>query len=279
MSDVVERPARSLDSASKGNWVRLSLIGVIGGILSGLFAIGGGIIMVPLLIAFAHLNQRTASATSLAAIIPASVVGSFTYLVAGEIDLLAGLFITVGGVAGALIGAALLKRIPLVWLRWMFIVFIIAVAARMFLVSPVRGEDLPFSVAVALGYIVLGLAMGILSGLFGIGGGIIVVPALIGIFAISDLVAKGTSLLVMIPTSTIGTTANWRAGSVDVKAGLIIGIAATIASVPGAALALTLPPRLSGTLFGLLLLVVAAQLTSRALKASRLNRTPGPVSN
>jgi uncharacterized membrane protein YfcA len=127
-------------------------------------------------------------------------------------------------------------------------------------------------VLVALGYVVLGLAMGILSGLFGIGGGIIVVPALIGIFAISDLIAKGTSLLVMIPTSAIGTVANWRAGTVDVRAGLIVGAAATAASIPGAALALALPARLSGILFGLLLLVVAAQLTVRAIKASKTPR-------
>jgi hypothetical protein len=244
----------------------------VGGLLSGLFAIGGGIIMVPLLMALANFDQRRAAATSLAAIVPASIVGSTTYLLAGEIDLLAGFFIAIGGIVGALLGSALLKRIPIIWLRWMFIVFILLVAARMVLVSPVRGESLEFSVLVALGYVMLGLVMGILSGLFGIGGGIIVVPALIGIFAISDLIAKGTSLLVMIPTSAIGTGANWRAGTVDVRAGLIVGVAATTASIPGAALALALPARLSGILFGLLLLVVAAQLTVRALRTSRSPR-------
>jgi hypothetical protein len=253
-------------------WIVLIVVGVVGGILSGLFAIGGGIIMVPLLMALANFDQRRAAATSLAAIVPASVVGSTTYLLAGEIDLLAGFFIAIGGIAGALLGSALLKKIPIVWLRWMFIVFILLVAARMVLVSPVRGESLEFSVLVALGYVVLGLVMGILSGLFGIGGGIIVVPALIGIFAISDLIAKGTSLLVMIPTSAIGTGANWRAGTVDIRAGLIVGAAATAASIPGAALALALPARLSGILFGLLLLVVAAQLTVRAIRASRTPR-------
>lgn len=253
-------------------WIVLIVVGLIGGLLSGLFAIGGGIIMVPMLMALANFNQRRAAATSLAAIVPASIVGSITYLLAGEIDLLAGFFIAIGGIVGALLGSALLKKIPIVWLRWMFIVFILLVAVRMFLVSPVRGESLEFSVLVALGYVALGLAMGILSGLFGIGGGIIVVPAMIGIFAISDLIAKGTSLLVMIPTSAIGTGANWRAGTVDVRAGLIVGVAATASSIPGAALALALPARLSGILFGLLLLVVAAQLTVRAIRTSHTPR-------
>ena len=269
MSGVSESSPPAPRPAGTRFWIVLIVVGVVGGLLSGLFAIGGGIIMVPLLMALANFDQRRAAATSLAAIVPASVVGSITYLLAGEIDLLAGLFIAIGGIVGALLGSALLKRIPIVWLRWMFIVFILLVAARMVLVSPVRGESLEFSALVALGYVVLGLAMGILSGLFGIGGGIIVVPALIGIFAISDLIAKGTSLLVMIPTSAIGTGANWRAGTVDVGAGLIVGVAATAASIPGAALALALPARLSGILFGLLLLVVAAQLTLRAIRASR----------
>ncbi len=268
MSGVKESARPGPRAAGTRFWIVLIGVGVVGGLLSGLFAIGGGIIMVPLLMALANFDQRRAAATSLAAIVPASVVGSATYLLAGEIDLLAGFFIAVGGIVGALLGSALLKRIPIVWLRWMFIVFILLVAARMVLVSPVRGESLEFSALVALGYVVLGLAMGILSGLFGIGGGIIVVPALIGIFAISDLVAKGTSLLVMIPTSAIGTAANWRAGTVDVGAGLIVGVAATAASIPGAALALALPARLSGILFGLLLLVVAAQLTFRAIRTS-----------
>ncbi|MHA7263700.1 sulfite exporter TauE/SafE family protein [Arthrobacter sp. TMN-37] len=269
MSGVKEGSPPAPSVAGTGFWIVLIGVGVVGGLLSGLFAIGGGIIMVPLLMALANFDQRSAAATSLAAIVPASVVGSTTYLLAGEIDLLAGFFIAIGGIVGALLGSALLKRIPIVWLRWMFIVFILLVAARMVLVSPVRGESLEFSALVALGYAVLGLAMGILSGLFGIGGGIIVVPALIGIFAASDLIAKGTSLLVMIPTSAIGTAANWRAGTVDVGAGLIVGVAATAASIPGAALALALPARLSGILFGLLLLVVAAQLTLRAIKTSR----------
>jgi hypothetical protein len=136
-------------------------------------------------------------------------------------------------------------------------------------VTPERGESLDLSVGVALGYIGLGLVMGIASGLFGIGGGIIAVPALVAIFGISDLIAKGTSLLVMIPTSVVGTVSHSRARAVDVRAGLVLGIAATIASVPGAILALSLPPRLSAVLFAALLLAVAAQLISAAVRAPR----------
>ncbi|PRY65902.1 hypothetical protein B0I08_10950 [Glaciihabitans tibetensis] len=250
-------------------WIALALIGIIGGLLSGMFGIGGGIIMVPLLISLAGMDQRHASATSLVAIIPTAIVGSITYLVNGQIDLLAGLIIAVGAVVGAIIGSALLKRIPLVWLRWMFIVLILAVAARMLLIVPVRGEQLELDALLGLGYLALGLVMGIASGLFGIGGGIIAVPSLIAIFGMSDLIAKGTSLLVMIPTGITGTINNVRNGLVDVRAGLVVGIAATIAAVPGVALALLLTPRLSAILFAALLLVAAIQLTIKAIRAQR----------
>ncbi len=257
------------DASGPRYWVILASIGLVGGLLSGLFGIGGGIVMVPMLVIFARFNQRQAAATSLAAIVPTAIIGSITYLISGEIDIAAGAFIAIGAVSGALIGSSLLRRLSLPWLRWMFIVLIVLVAARLLLVTPERGESLDLSVGVALGYIGLGLVMGIASGLFGIGGGIIAVPALVAIFGISDLIAKGTSLLVMIPTSVVGTVSHSRARAVDVRAGLVLGIAATIASVPGAILALSLPPRLSAVLFAALLLVVAAQLISAAVRAPR----------
>ncbi|HEY8318549.1 MAG TPA: sulfite exporter TauE/SafE family protein [Amnibacterium sp.] len=250
-------------------WPLLAVIGIVGGLLSGLFGIGGGIVMVPLLTGIGKLDQRSAAATSLAAIVPTAIVGAGTYLAAGQADLLAALLISVGAIPGALLGSAMLKRLPVALLRWMFIVFMLLVAARLFLVPASRGGEVPFDPAIGAGYVLLGLVMGVLSGLLGIGGGVIAVPALVGVFGVSDLVAKGTSLLVMIPTSLVGTVANWRARTVRVGDGLVVGAAATVASLPGAAMALALPARLSTTLFAALLVLVAAQLTWKAIAAHR----------
>jgi uncharacterized membrane protein YfcA len=252
-------------------WLALALIGVVGGILSGLFAIGGGILMVPLLVWRAHLDQRQASATSLVAIIPVAVVSSAAYLVHGEVDVPAAALIAVGAAGGAVIGSALLRRISVHALRWMFIVFILVIAVRLLFVAPQRGHDLALSPSVAFGYFAVGLVMGIASGLFGIGGGIIAVPLLISFFAVSDLVAKGTSLLVTIPTSVIGTAANQRAGLVDVRGGLVVGVAAAAAAVPAVGLALLISARLSGLLFAALLIVVAAELGVKASRTARTN--------
>lgn len=254
---------------TQGYWVALVMIGVVGGVLSGLFAIGGGILMVPLLTWRAHLDQRAASATSLVAIIPTAITSSGVYFLKGEVDVAAGIVITIGAISGAVIGSALLRRISVAALTWMFITFIMGVAVRLLFVTPQRGHFLTISPRVAMGYIALGLAMGVASGLFGIGGGIIAVPLLISFFASSDLVAKGTSLLVTIPTSTIGTVANRHAGIVDVRAGVVVGFAAAAASIPAARLALLMSARLSSLLFAALLVGVATQLSVKAARASR----------
>jgi len=250
-------------------WIALGVTGLIGGLLSGIFGVGGGIVMVPLLMALVRMDQRLAATTSLAAIVPTSIAGSLTYLAAGHIDLVAGGIIAAGAVIGAVIGSRLLRRIPLVWLRWLFIVLLLVVAARMVMVEPERGAPLDLTWLVVLGYLALGLVMGIASGLFGIGGGVIAVPALVAVFGVSDLIAKGTSLLVLVPTSIVGTVANLRARAVDLRAGLVVGVAATVAAVPGVALAVLIPPRLSSILFALLLLIAAAQLIVTAVRARR----------
>lgn len=253
-----------------GYWIALVVTGLLGGLLSGVFGVGGGIVMVPLLISLAQMDQRRAATTSLAAIVPTSIVGTVSYAATGHIDVVAGTIIAVGAVVGSVIGTRLLRRIPLFWLRWLFIALLLVVMLRMLMVEPERGADLDLNWLVVLGYLALGLTMGIASGLFGIGGGVIAVPALVAVFGVSDLIAKGTSLLVLVPTSIVGTLANLRASQVDLRAGLVVGLAATIAAVPGVALALLIPPRLSSILFAALLLLAATQLTVKALRAPRV---------
>ncbi len=247
----------------------LILIGVAGGVLSGTFGVGGGIILVPLLITFGRLDQRHAAATSLLAILPTAIAGSIPYIVSGEVDFIAAGVIAAGAVVGAIVGASLLKRIPILWLRWIFIAVLAIVAARMIFLEPVRGEPLPFTVWLALGYLALGLIMGLASGLLGVGGGIIAVPALVAVFGVSDLIAKGVSLLAMIPTTVSGSVTNYRNRLVDIRSGLIVGAAAAVASVGGAFIALALPPRLAAILFAALLVGISVQLALKAIREQR----------
>ncbi len=237
-----------------------------------MFGVGGGIVMVPLLIWFLAMDQRHAAATSLAAIVPGAIAGSVSYLVNGHLDVLAGVLIAAGGIGGSLIGTRLLKILPLAVLRWGFVLLLLGIAVRMFLAVPERGGEISHEVLAGAGLVALGLAMGIAAGLFGIGGGVIAVPVLIALFGASDLVAKGTSLLAMIPTALTGTIANARNRMVRLTDGLIIGLAAAGASLIGSEVAFILPARLSSILFGCFVVAIAAQLTYRAIKLHRQAR-------
>lgn len=244
----------------------LLLVGAIGGFLSGMFGVGGGIIMVPLLVWLIGLDQRHASAISLVAIVPSAVAGAIQYAVAGHLDLIAGLLIAAGGIAGSLVGTRLLKTLPLSWLRWLFIALMVVTAVRLLLEVPSRGSDIVLTPGIIAGLVTLGLVMGVASGLFGVGGGVIAVPVLITVFGASDLVTKGTSLLAIIPTALTGSVANTRNGLVQPLDGIIAGVAATASSFGGVAVALVLSPRVASTLFAVLLIVTITQLTVRAIR-------------
>lgn len=245
----------------KPPWTALVIIGVIGGALSGLFAIGGAIVMVPLLVWRAGMDQRRATATSLVAILPTAVVGSATYLVHADVDITVAGLISAGAIVGAIAGSRLLHRLPVVWLRWIFIAFLLLTAAHMLITMPEPAHAHAFSPVVAVGYMLLGILTGVASGLFGIGGAIISVPLLGTVFALSDVVAKGTALLVSIPTSVVGTISNRRGSNpVDVRSGLILGVTAAAASVPAVYLAFALPPRISAVTFAALLIAIAIRL-------------------
>lgn len=238
-------------------------IGVIGGLFAGLFGVGGGFIMVPLMLLWLRFDQRRASATSLLAIVPPAALSAGLYGTQGQVDVLAAATIAVGALAGAQLGALLLRRLPLVWLKWIFIAGLAATVVRLLLNVPQREGTIDYGVAAVIGLIALGLAMGIVAGLLGVGGGIIAVPALIALFGMGDLLAKGTSLLALIPGALLGTLANRRAGLLQVRDGLLMGGAAAASSFGGVALAFWLPAQISAWLFAALLGVVIIQLALR----------------
>ncbi len=107
------------------------MIGLAGGVLSGLLGVGGGIVMVPLLVIWAGYAQRDAHAMSLGAIVPISVAGVLTYGVAGEVRLPEAIALAAGAVAGARVGAGLLSRLGERPLKLAFGSFLFAVAVLM----------------------------------------------------------------------------------------------------------------------------------------------------
>lgn len=228
--------------------------------------------MVPLLVNVLAMDQRRAAATSLVAIVPAAATGTIGYGLRGEVDVAVAAFVALGAVGGALVGTSLLRRLSLPALRWGFLALTVLVMVRMAFVVPVRGDEVGLSPLTAAGLVLLGAVMGVASGLFGIGGGVIAVPALVVLFGAGDLVAKGTSLLIMLPTALMGTWSNARNSVMDLREGALVGVAATVGSTVGTALAFVLPPRLSVLLFVVLLAFSAVQLAVRGVREDRRRR-------
>lgn len=109
-------------------------IGLAAGVLSGLFGVGGGIVIVPALILFAHFHLKLALGTSLGALLlPFGILGVYTYYQHGNLDLKASLLVGLGIFFGAWAGARLAQVIPAAALQRMFAVFMVIAAARLWL--------------------------------------------------------------------------------------------------------------------------------------------------
>ncbi|WP_434809885.1 sulfite exporter TauE/SafE family protein [Microbacterium sp. bgisy189] len=257
-SDVRERTPRFI--------ITCLAVGLAAGLLSGLFGVGGGTVIVPLLVLILGFDQRLASGTSLAAIVPTASVGVVSYALSDSVAWIPALVLAAGAVVGAQIGTWLLARLPQNALRWGFIGFLAVVVIMLFIVIPSRDAGLDIDVWSGVGLVVLGVITGILSGLLGVGGGIIVVPALILLFGTSDVIAKGTSLLMMIPTAISGTIGNIRRKNVDLPAAALIGVAACTTTALGAWIALHLDPFAANLLFAGFLVFIATQMAVKAWK-------------
>jgi uncharacterized protein len=118
-----------------------------------------------------------------------------------------------------------------------------------------------------LGIIALGLAAGVVSGLFGVGGGIVFVPALVLLQDLSQVEAEATSLLAIIPVAAVGAWRQHGFGNVRPRDALAIGVLSIAGGVAGVVIANAVSQRTLEIGFGLLTLVIAAQLVRRALRS------------
>jgi uncharacterized protein len=108
------------------------VIGLVAGVLSGLFGIGGGILIIPALIFFAAFHTKLAIGTSLGAmLLPVGLLGAYAYYQAGNLQIKASLLIALGLFFGAWVGAKVAHAIPAAVLQRMFAVFIVLMAVRL----------------------------------------------------------------------------------------------------------------------------------------------------
>lgn len=104
--------------------MKIVLIGIIAGLISGMFSSGGGLILVPIFVYLLQLNERQARATSLFCILPMVIMTAIIYSRNNLIDWQIGIKCAIGGIVGGFIGGKLLNKIPAKYLKVSFIVFL-----------------------------------------------------------------------------------------------------------------------------------------------------------
>ena len=270
----------------------LLIIGGVGGVMSGMFGIGGGAIIVPLLMVFLGFEQTTATGTSLAALLlPVGLFGALEYYRNGKLKIYPALAVALGLLTATWFGAALALNVPRELLKGMYGIFLIYYAWRYLaprqwykqwrgieVQAPIQteteiDEKSPRVLLISLG---IGLVAGIASGLFGIGGGVVIVPFAMSLLGFDQKLANGTSLgALLLPVGLPGVVAYMNADSASIPTGpdfltsllpqygdVVLWVAAPIALLLllgaffGARLTLSLPAQTVKRLYGAFLLFV-----------------------
>lgn len=241
---------------------RVLLVGLAAGLLSGIFGVGGGVLIVPGLMWVTAMEQRRAHGTSLAAVLPIAVTGLITYVAYDNVDWFAAGCLMLGALPGAVLGAKWLATVSKRALTWLFIAVAMASAIRL-LIGVDTSESAARTAALGTALTAVGFLSGVLAGLLGIGGGIVMVPALMLLGGLPAVLAKGTSLAAIVPTSIMGTWRNRSSGYVDVRVGLTVGVAGAATAAVGSAIAEVLPERASAVSFAVLMAAVCLRLAMR----------------
>lgn len=247
----------------------LVLTGILVGALSGLLGIGGGFIMVPILLWLfmamglpEEIALRLALGTSLAAIIPTALSGALAHRRRGFLVWRAGYLLGTSAAIGGVAGVVLAVYLPAETVRIFFGLVVLTAGLRVLLPQTDAGENVPEIDGSR--YLTWGLPVGVVSGLAGIGGGVILIPILTTVLRFGMLRAVAISAVVMIFTATAGTLSYMIAG-IGVSGlppgtigyvGLIQALVIVAVSMPaaqiGAAAAQRLPPLILRAAFVLL---------------------------
>ncbi len=249
-----------------GKLVALALF-VLVGLCLGLLGAGGGILTVPLLVNFAGIDPHAAVPLSLAIVGSASLFGAAVSAWRGRVAVKAVLPVGAGGVVGAHLGAALAPRVPNEVLLLSFASIMVVAGGAMLRRTkqitdasgrPLPPDSSPLSGRTALGLVPIGLAVGVLTGFLGVGGGFLIVPALTIAASLDMRRATGTSLAVIVINSAAGLWGHARGERIQFGAAALYVAMAVAGMAGGLWLARYVPSRRLQQAFALLVLVMAA---------------------
>jgi uncharacterized membrane protein YfcA len=252
--------------------VLLFVSGLGVGTLGTLIGAGGGWMIVPLLLFGLGYTPQQAVGTSLAVVFLNALSGSIAYMLQGRVLYRMGLAFAVSTIPGALLGATLVQYLDSRWFTLLFALFLLALSGLLLRGQTIYGhahrhptpEELNSlrSPIMRMG-ILLSFLVGVISSLFGIGGGIVHVPFLIVILGLSVHSATATSHFVLAITSLAGTLVFLRNGQVDLSVAAAMGVGVLLGAQAGARLSLRMRSEPIRRLLAFAVLVFAVGLILR----------------
>ncbi len=240
--------------------IKSLLLGFIAGLFSSALGIGGGVCLVPGLMFLMGYKIKRAIGTSLIAIVPAVFVGIIAhyFIQPGNVKPLIALFVIVGSVIGARCGATLVNKIDSKKLTKLFALLLLFVGLR--LTGIIRMPFDPVSTgAIYPWLVVLGLGSGLVSSLFGIGGGIITVPGLYFFFGLTMIQTVSTSLVVVLFTTFAGAMFHRKFNNIDIGLMRFLVPAALVGAVIGAIVANLLPAHTLKIILGVIVVLCSVR--------------------
>lgn len=203
-------------------------IGLISGLFGGLIGLSGGVILVPLMVRVLSLAQHRVHGTSLIAVVCSGLSGAVAYAVNGSVEMSSALILAIGASLTARLGVRCCTALP-EWKLMRYFGFFLILTSFLLAGKPFFGvmttdplTGLPKGIAL----MAIGLVTGFLSGMLGIGGGVVMVPAMVLVVGMSQHIAQGCSLICLIPAGAIGAYSHFRRGNIvtGVLPGLVAGI-------------------------------------------------------
>ena len=223
-------------------------LGLVVGIMVGFMRIGGGVVLVPAMVHFLHLDQHTAQGTSLFMQLPPLGLGALLlYWKEKQVDLRAGVACALGMLLGGYFGSKVAIHLSSKHLRESFGLFLIVAAVLLWHrpASPTIAKcaENTKSRTRLLQIFSMACVVGVAAGMFGLGGGVLLVPLLVIVFGFEQHCAQGTSLVALVPPTGLLAFLNYAStGQVDWKVGLWLMPGVFLGAMAGTRLAQRLPP-------------------------------------
>jgi uncharacterized membrane protein YfcA len=251
--------------AAMAEMLAAAALGMAGGVVGGLFGIGGGVLMIPVLGLLYGLDQQVAQGTTLVMVVPNVLFALYRYRQRVGVDLRIAATLGLSALVATYPAARVATGLDPHDLRLAFAGFLLVLSAIVAWRSRRDGIGTPHRTPLAWGWsALLGLAGGLVSGLFGVGGAFIAPPVLTAFFGVRQAEAQGLALALVCPGTIVALLTYAGAGQVDWGLGVPLAIGGIAAISVGVAAARRLPERRLRLAFCAMLAVTAGLLALHA---------------